>query len=141
MPVTITIGQLRAAGACEPALDKLRVTYGERRTFADPPALAEALLASEEAAWFAGHMLRAPIWAKYKRQHADMVVPIWAEYERENASIRAECVRQCASILAGLVALIWTGYERQHAPIRAKYKRQRADLAARLYFEQEKVHV
>jgi hypothetical protein len=113
MPVTITVAQLCAAGACEPVLDDLRAKYGERRTFADPPALAEALLASGKVDWFVRHMLCTASLIEHVRAGAPILTA-----RRQDAPTR-------------------TAYVRQRVAMRAEYERQRAAIVARLYFEQE----
>ena len=123
-PVTLTIYLLRSKGACQTALTDLETTHGRMVTFREPSALARALQASGELAWFAENMLTGTISDKYERQHA----PIWAEYKRQLIPLWAEYKRQRAPI--------WAEYERQLTPLWAEYERQRATIVATLYFEQ-----
>ena len=97
-PVTLTIDLLKSKGACQTALNDLETTHGRAATFREPSALARALHASDEVAWFADNMLTGQFLAEYERQHA----PISAEYERQRAPIWAEYERQHATIVAKL---------------------------------------
>ena len=129
MPTRITLGSLRALGACEEGLSDFRSTFprgltvkpGARLT----PRMAERLASlARHFDWFAEYD-RATAWAEYDRVRATAR----AEYDRVRATAEAEYDRATAEAEYDR-ATAEAEYVRATAPARAEYVRATAPARA-----------
>ena len=146
----LTIKMLKNAGACAPALKRLKALFGPSVEITEEFCVEQALvgdcdwdwasnLLSPEAraeydrvvaaAWVEYNRVRDAAWVEYERVWA----PAQAEYERVTASTWAEYKRVRASI--------WTEYKRVRDAAWAKYERVRASTWARLWIRDHAVNV
>lgn len=123
--VTITIDQLRKAGACGEALNKLRARYGDKRTFRKPETLAKALAKTNRLVWFTLHMLDFAGWEEY----GHLRDTLRSEY-RDKRSAAAEWLDLESN--RGRKE-----YDRRRNKLQKEFKYGCALAAARLYFQQE----
>jgi hypothetical protein len=144
IPVTITLAQLKSAGACSDQVAIFKVKFGKSVVVTEAVALEVAN--SFDWNWAAAYLLSAPALAEYER----VCAPALAEYERVRAPALAEYERVCAPALAEyerVCAPAWAEYERVsatalaeydrvRAPALAEYERVRATTFARLYIAQ-----
>src|SRR6185295_17160384 len=102
---TLTLAQLKAAGACANQRALFEKTFGTRVEITEALCLEHA--ASFGWGWASAHLLSPAAQAEYDR----VTAPAWAEYDRVCASAQAE-------------------YNRVTAPAQAEYDRVRAAAQA-----------
>ena len=146
----LTIKMLKDAGACAPALKRLKALFGSSVEITEEFCVEQALVGDcdwdwasnllspearaeysrvMDAAWAECGRVTAPAQAEYHR----VVAPAWAEYGRVRAPTWAEYKRVRASI--------WTEYKRVRDAAWAKYERVRASTWARLWIRDHAVNV
>ena len=146
----LTIKMLKDAGACAPALKRLKALFGSSVEITEEFCVEQALVGDcdwdwasnllspearaeysrvMDAAWAECGRVTAPAQAEYHR----VVAAAWAEYERVRAPAQAEYHR--------VVAPAWAEYGRVRASTWAKYERVRASTWARLWIRDHAVNV
>jgi hypothetical protein len=108
MSKIITLSQLRAAGACAPALRRFAAEFGESTPVT--PALAVKYADQYNWYWAAAHLLSPLARAEYETARA----PARAAYDQDRARAQAEYDRA--------VAPVWAAYDRAVARAQDKYK-------------------
>ena len=107
----LTIKMLKNAGACAPALKRLKALFGPSVEITEEFCVEQALVGDCDWDW-ASNLLSPEARAEYDQ----VVAAAWAEYHRVRAPARA-------------------AYKRARAPARAEYDRVRGAAWARLWIQ------
>ena len=110
-PYTLTLAQLRKAGACASELNRLKIIFGISVVITEELCVDHAGDCNWD--WAARHLLSRPALAEYNH----VTAAAWVEYTRVTAPALAE-------------------YNRVTAPARAEYNRVTATAWANAYLNQ-----